>query len=172
MARGGAQGRVPITVVYGVGRNRTAMKFWDDAEKKLKNGDVNGARRNVDAALRSDPTLWPALYTRAKIFIFQHEYELAVRDCSEALRRYPPIYRSRIVARNCQRTPGPVRRSFKGNQSLHFDSSSQRRPWPRSERPCLASRDLSRSSLSQRITGDQRRNQRMQTAAVAGRIRD
>jgi tetratricopeptide (TPR) repeat protein len=96
----GAQGSVPITVVYGVGRNRTAMKFWDDAEKQLKNGDVDGARRNVEAALRSDPTLWPALFTRAKIFIAQHQYELAVRDCSEALRQYPPFIEAALLRAN------------------------------------------------------------------------
>ena len=83
----GAQGNVPIKIRYGVGRNRVAMKLWGDAEEQLKNGDVEGARRNVDAALRSDPTLWPALYTRAKVFIRQHKYELAIQDCSEALRQ-------------------------------------------------------------------------------------
>ena len=83
----GAQGSVPIKIRYSVGRNRVAMKLWGDAEDQLKKGDVEGARRNVDAALRSDPTLWPAFYTRAKVFIRQHKYELAIQDCNEALRQ-------------------------------------------------------------------------------------
>ena len=81
------QGSVPIEVVYGVGRNKTAMKLWQDAETQLKNGDVANAHRNVEAALRSDPTLYPALYTRAKVFMRQHKYELAIQDCTAALKQ-------------------------------------------------------------------------------------
>jgi Tfp pilus assembly protein PilF len=66
------RGTEPIIVEYSGGRNRVAVKFWTDAESQLKKGDVENARRSVDAAIRSDPTLWPALYTRAKIFIRQH----------------------------------------------------------------------------------------------------
>jgi len=82
-----AQGSVPIEVVYGRGRNKTAMKLWQDAETQLKNGDVENAHRNVEAALRGDPQLYPALYTRAKVFIRQHKYELAVQDCTAALKQ-------------------------------------------------------------------------------------
>ena len=82
-----AQGSVPIEVVYGVGRNKTAMKLWQDAETQLKNGDVANAHRNVEAALRSDPGLYPALYTRAKVFIREHKYELAIQDCAAALKQ-------------------------------------------------------------------------------------
>ena len=82
-----AQASVPIEVVYGRGRNKTAMKLWQDAETQLKNGDVANAHRNVEAALRSDPQLYPALYTRAKVFIRQRKYELAVQDCTNALRQ-------------------------------------------------------------------------------------
>lgn len=94
---GPAQGNLPITVVHGVGRNRTAMKLWTDAEAQLKDGDLEAARRDADAALRSDPTLWPALYTRAKISVAQHQYELAVRDCGEALRQYPPFIEAALL---------------------------------------------------------------------------
>jgi len=92
-----APGSVPIDIRYGVGRNRVAMKLWKDAEDQLKKGDVQGAQRNVDAALRSDPALWPALYTRAKVFIRQHKYELAVQDCSEALRQNPAFIEAALL---------------------------------------------------------------------------
>jgi tetratricopeptide (TPR) repeat protein len=78
---------VPIEVVYGRGRNTIAVKLWQDAETQLKNGDVEGAHRNVEAALRSDPTLYPALYTRAKVFVRQRKYELAIQDCTAALKQ-------------------------------------------------------------------------------------
>jgi tetratricopeptide (TPR) repeat protein len=61
-------------------------------------------QRDVDAALYADPTLWPALYVRAKIFASQGKYDLAVQDCNEALRQYPgfveaALLRAKISAR-------------------------------------------------------------------------
>ena len=101
-----ASGSVPIKIRYGVGRNRVAMKLWGDAEEQLKNGDVQGAQRNADAALRSDPTLWPALYTRAKVFIRQHKYELAVQDCSEALRQNRAFIEASLLRANANASLG------------------------------------------------------------------
>ena len=46
---------VPI-IVATPARMRAAMKLVTDAQDQLKNGDVAGARRNVDAALHYDPT--------------------------------------------------------------------------------------------------------------------
>jgi len=50
----------PIIVSGGAGR-RAAMNLSNKAEKQLGNGDVAGAKRNVDAALHADPKFWPAL---------------------------------------------------------------------------------------------------------------
>jgi tetratricopeptide (TPR) repeat protein len=80
-------GSVPIIVSGGAGR-RVAMNLSNKAEKQLENGDVAGAKRNVDAALRTDPKFWPALYQRAEIFAWQGQYQLAIADCNEALRQY------------------------------------------------------------------------------------
>jgi len=81
------RGSVPI-IVNTPARLRAAMKLVTDAQDQLKNGDVAGAKRNVDAALQVDPTMWPALYVRAQIFATQGKYELAIQDCNEALRQY------------------------------------------------------------------------------------
>jgi tetratricopeptide (TPR) repeat protein len=78
----------PIIVSVGAGK-RVAMSLSNKAEKQLENGDVAGAKHNVDAALRADPKYWPALYQRAEIFAMQEKYELAIQDCNEALRQYP-----------------------------------------------------------------------------------
>ena len=83
-----AYANVPIIVETGAGR-RTVMKLCSDASDQLRNGDVASAKRNVEAALRIDPRLWPALYDRAQIFRRQGKYELAIQDCNEALRQYP-----------------------------------------------------------------------------------
>jgi hypothetical protein len=82
------QGSVPIVVGTGAGK-MAVMKLCSDAGHQLNNGDVEGAKRNVDRALQIDPKLWPALYTRAEIFLQQGKYELAIQDCNEALRLYP-----------------------------------------------------------------------------------
>jgi Tfp pilus assembly protein PilF len=52
----------------------------------FKKGDVAGAKRNVDAVLQRDPTFWPALYVRAQIYSHEGKYDLALKDCNEALR--------------------------------------------------------------------------------------
>ena len=82
------RGNVPIIIPTGT-HQRAVMKLCSDASHQLRNGDVAGAKRNVDAALRIDPKLWPALYVRAQIFRKEGKYELAIQDCNEALRQYP-----------------------------------------------------------------------------------
>src|SRR5437667_10979008 len=82
------RGNVPIIIPTGT-HQRAVMKLCSDASHQLRNGDAAGAKRNVDAALRIDPKLWPALYVRAQIFRKEGKYELAIQDCNEALRQYP-----------------------------------------------------------------------------------
>ena len=82
------RGNVPIIIPTGT-HQRAVMKLCSDASHQLRNGDVAGAKRNVYAALRIDPKLWPALYVRAQIFRKEGKYELAIQDCNEALRQYP-----------------------------------------------------------------------------------
>src|SRR6266478_9382539 len=80
------QASVPI-IVATPQRMLAAMKLVTDAQDLLEKGDVAGAKRNVDAALHSDPTFWPALYVRAQIFASQGKYDVALQDCNEALRQ-------------------------------------------------------------------------------------
>jgi Tfp pilus assembly protein PilF len=73
------------------------MKLCSDASDQLRKGDIAGAKRNVDAALRIDPKLWPARYVRAQIFRRQGKYELAIQDCNEALRQYPGFVEAALL---------------------------------------------------------------------------
>jgi tetratricopeptide (TPR) repeat protein len=84
-----ARGGLPIIFEYGPGRNKVALKFFKDAQEQLKAGEVENAQRSLDAALRNDPTFWPALYTRANVFLIQGKPQLAIQDCGEALRQNP-----------------------------------------------------------------------------------
>jgi tetratricopeptide (TPR) repeat protein len=89
-------GSVPI-IVNTPAHQRAVMKLCSDASHQLKNGDVAGAKRNVDAALRIDPKLWPALYVRAQIFKKEGKYDLAIQDCNEALRQYPGLVEASLL---------------------------------------------------------------------------
>ena len=108
-----AQGSLPIVIEYGVGRNKTAMKFWRDAEAQLKNGEVENARRSADAALRNDPTFWPALYTRAKVFLREGKPELAIQDCGAALRQNPAFFEAALLRASANAALGRYAESLK-----------------------------------------------------------
>lgn len=78
---------VPIIVNSGA-RHRALGNLCNHAQDQVRNGDLTGAMRNVEAVLHADPKFWPALYVRAQIFASQGKYELAIQDCNEALRQY------------------------------------------------------------------------------------
>jgi len=90
---------VPI-IVATPGRMRAAMNLVTAAQDKLQNGDVAGAKRNVDAALHNDPTFWPALYVRAQIFSHEGKYDLALKDCNEALRQDRGVVEAALLRAN------------------------------------------------------------------------
>ena len=80
-------GSEPIPIV--VGRwDWAAVKFDQDADKALRRGDVESARRDVAEALRRAPNYWPALYTRARLYAHEGKWDLALRDCNETLKQY------------------------------------------------------------------------------------
>jgi tetratricopeptide (TPR) repeat protein len=78
----------PIEFEYGRGRNMNVVKLVDQAQDQLfKKRDLAGARQSVDAAIRADPTYWPALFIRAEISMEQHHYAAAVQDCEAVLKQ-------------------------------------------------------------------------------------
>jgi len=81
-----AKASEPITV-YGGKAHAWAIKSDNDAEAQLRKGDLDGAGRSVAEALRRDPSYWPALYTRARIFSRLQKWDLTIRDCTELLRQ-------------------------------------------------------------------------------------
>jgi tetratricopeptide (TPR) repeat protein len=88
---------LPVTIRASKSGNWHAIKLLDKAEEDLKNGDYASAKQNVETALRNDPTLWPALYTRARVWMHEGKYELAVRDAGDALRHYPPFVEAALL---------------------------------------------------------------------------
>src|SRR5512133_2784340 len=90
---------VPI-IVATPARMRAVMKLVTDAQDQLQNGDVVGAKQNVDAVLQRDPTFWPALYVRAQIYSHEGKYDLALKDCKEALRQDRSVVEAALLRAN------------------------------------------------------------------------
>ena len=112
---------VPIIVATPV-RMRAAMKLVTDAQDQLQKGDVAGAKRNVDAALHKDPTFWPALYVRAQIFSHEGKYDLALKDCNEALRQDRSVVGAALLRANINAPlgkPAEALKEFDYLVSLH-----------------------------------------------------
>jgi len=90
---------VPI-VVATPQRMKAAMKLVTDAQDLVEKGDVARAKRNVDAVLQRDPTFWPALYVRAQIYSGEGKYDLALKDCNEALRQERSLIEAALLRAN------------------------------------------------------------------------
>lgn len=58
------------------------------------------ARLILDAAIRLDPTAWPAYYNRARVSAKQHKWGLVVQDCNSAIRLKPTFLRAAILRGN------------------------------------------------------------------------
>lgn len=88
----------PIEIIVGRGRNMNVVKLVDQAQDQLfKRNDVAGAHKSVDAAIKADPTYWPALYIRAQVFIKEHHYEAAIQDCEAILRQDSTVVEAALL---------------------------------------------------------------------------
>jgi len=90
---------VPI-IVATPGHMRASMNLVTEAQDLIKTGDVAGAKRKLDTVLQRDPTFWPALYVRAQIYSHQGKYDLALKDCNEALRHDRSVVEAALLRAN------------------------------------------------------------------------
>ena len=103
---------VPI-IVATPQRMQAAMKLVTDAQDLLNKGNVAGAKRNVDAVLRRDPTFWPALYVRAQIYSREGKYDLALKDANEALRQDRSVVEAALLRANINARLGKYAEALK-----------------------------------------------------------
>ena len=88
----------PIEIEYSRGRNPIPIKLVDQAQDQLfKANDVSGAHKSVDAAIKADPTFWPAFYIRAQVLMREHHYEAALQDCETILRQDSTVVEAALV---------------------------------------------------------------------------
>ena len=104
--------KVPI-IVATPRHMHAAMKLVTDAQDLLQKGDVAGAKRNVDTVIQRDPTFWPALYVRAQIYSHQGKYDLALKDCNEALKHDRSVVEAALLRANINARLGKYAEALK-----------------------------------------------------------
>lgn len=103
---------VPI-IVATPGHMRVAMNLVTEAQGLVKKGDIAGAKQKLDSVLQRDPTFWPALYVRAQIYSSQGKYELALKDCNEALRHDRSVVEAALLRANINARLGKYAEAMK-----------------------------------------------------------
>ena len=103
---------VPI-IVATPGHMRASMNLVTEAQDLIKTGDVAGAKRKVDTVLQRDPAFWPALYVRAQIYSSQGKYDLALKDCNEALRHDRSVVEAALLRANINARLGKYAEAIK-----------------------------------------------------------
>lgn len=78
-----ALGAVDIYVSSSADRN--AVRLQNKGMEEERKGNLEQALHYFDAAIQTDPSLWPAYYNRARIFLRQRKWELVVRDTTVVL---------------------------------------------------------------------------------------
>jgi hypothetical protein len=87
----------PIVIEMSRGRNLQAADLAEKADKEVSKGDLVNARRDVDQAMRWDPTYWPSLFTRAKLFARERQWQRVIDDCSAGLKQAPIFFEFAIL---------------------------------------------------------------------------
>jgi len=107
-----ARASEPITVIYGRGRE-ALMNLTINGQNQLEKGDIEGARRSLDAVIKADPDFYPAYYIRARVFMHQHKYQEVINDCNEALRRDSTFAEAALLRANANLYLGRYSESLK-----------------------------------------------------------
>ncbi len=74
-----------------------AIKLQNAGVDYLHNGDYANARKNLDEAIRLDPTMWPAYLNRAILNRREHKLKEAMQDATVALRARSSFTQSAIL---------------------------------------------------------------------------
>src|ERR1043166_5089885 len=69
----------------GRGRNWNAIRVLEEGDAEMRAGNFRAARRDFDAAIRSDRTLWVAIYWRARLSVREGKWQETIRDCDQVL---------------------------------------------------------------------------------------
>jgi tetratricopeptide (TPR) repeat protein len=84
-------------VSVAAGKSWPAIKLQNAGVEYLHNGDFANARKNLDEAIRLDPTLWPAYLNRAAVNMREDRLKEALQDATTASRARTSFTRSAIL---------------------------------------------------------------------------
>ncbi len=73
--------------VAGRGRNWDAIKILSQGDHEMRAGNYQAARRDFDTSIRTDPTLWVAIFWPARLSAIEHKWDLVIQDCNAVLRQ-------------------------------------------------------------------------------------
>jgi tetratricopeptide (TPR) repeat protein len=99
--------------VGGRGRNWDAIRLLDRGDEELRAGNLQAARRDFDAAIRSDPALWVAIYWRARLSARERKWDQVIRDCSEVLRQESTFVEAAVLRAVANSTLGKYSASLR-----------------------------------------------------------
>lgn len=72
-------------VLLPVDSSGGAVEAANRANDLVRKGDLVGARRMYDAAIRTDPKFYLAIFSRGEISMREHKYDAAIQDFDTAL---------------------------------------------------------------------------------------
>jgi tetratricopeptide (TPR) repeat protein len=73
------------TITVYAGRDLNTLNIDKQGDELFQKGDLEGAKKKYTEALQREPDYWPALYSRAQVYMRQRKYELAIQDCNSVL---------------------------------------------------------------------------------------
>jgi tetratricopeptide (TPR) repeat protein len=92
--------------VGGRGRNWNAIKVLENGDAEMRAGNFQAARRDFDSAIRSDPTLWVAIFWRARLSAAEHKWQEVIRDCNEVLHQESTFVEAAVLRASANRHLG------------------------------------------------------------------
>jgi tetratricopeptide (TPR) repeat protein len=129
--------------------NSKAINLEIEAQTQMITGDLQAAARTIDEAFRVDPTLWLTYFMRARLFVLQHKYELAIQDCNWVLAKYSRFVEAALFRAEANARLGRYADSLRELDHVvairpHLDSYARalrERAWFRSTCPDASFRD-------------------------------
>jgi tetratricopeptide (TPR) repeat protein len=102
-----------IKLVRDRSANGEGIKLDMQAQEQMQKGDLAGAGRTIELAMRKDPTLWLTYFMRARLLARQRRYELAIEDCNWVLRKYPKFIEAALLRAQANADLGKYAESLK-----------------------------------------------------------
>ena len=105
----------------GRGRNWNAIKLLEQGDREWSAGNLQAARSDIDAAIRTDPTLWVAIFWRARLSSDERKWDQVIRDCNEVLRQDSSFVEAAVLRAKAEIALGRDAASLRDlNDSLRF----------------------------------------------------